>query len=288
MREMAQASVRPCVFGLATRKTSLATKLEALAAWLGEHAGVPLEARTATSYDQLARWMREGAVEVAWLPPIVFVHLEREGIAMPLVSNYREGLSTYHAALIVHAKSKIHVVDGIRGSRAVWVDPHSAAGFVLPRIQLAALGIDPRHVFAEERFAGSHEAVVRAIVEQTADVGATYANVNEAGLVLRGGWSDVPGMADQIRVLATFGSIPGDLVGVRVGLDRARADAIARAFVDACKDPVAGPLAREVLGVEECRVGGGESYGVLRRAVADAAARGLLDDLGVRSGSMRP
>ncbi len=276
------------VFGLATRKSKLLPELERLADWIGARAGAPMTARLATSYEELGRWMREGTVDIAWLPPIVFVHLEREGVAMPLVRNVRAGAEGYHAALIVPAASRIRVIHGLRGARAAWVDRYSASGFVLPRIQLAAVGIDPRHAFSEEQFLGSHEAVVRAVAASAADVGATYATVNEAGVVSRGAWSDVAGLEDRVRVLATFGSIPGDLVAVRSGVDRVVADALARAFVGVCNDPSIGPLARELLGVEECRIGSGESYGALRRAIADAAARGLLDTLGVRSGSMRP
>jgi phosphate/phosphite/phosphonate ABC transporter binding protein len=242
----------------------------------------------AASYEVLANRMRAKTVDVAWLPPILFVYLERDGVAMPLVSHYREGAASFHAALVVRASSHIRTIQGLRGSRAAWVDPQSAAGYVMPRIQLVALGIDPRTTFADERFLGSHEAVLRALMSGAADVGATFATVNAAGIVTRGGWSDIKGGADAVRVLTTFGSIPGDLIVARADLDKATATALARAFVAASGDAEAGALARDVLGVEEWRMGSTESYAALRRAIADAAARGLLDAAAVRSGSMDP
>ncbi len=279
---------RPSVFGIATRKADLIPKLHLLTDWLAWKIGGPVAVHVATSYEELACALREEAVDVAWLPPIVFVHLEREGTALPLVSNWRAGLASYHSALVIPRSARIHTLLGLQGARAVWVDPFSASGYVLPRLQLVALGIDPRQVLAEERFVGSHEAVVRELIEGRADVGATYATVNEAGVAIRGGWTDVPGGGDTIRVLTTFGTIPSDVVGARVTLEPAVAQAFASALVGVSADPIAAALAREVLGVEEFRVGAGDSYGTLRRAVADAARHGLLDSLGVRPSSMRP
>jgi phosphate/phosphite/phosphonate ABC transporter binding protein len=279
---------RPLVFCIATRKADIVPKLHLFTDWLGTKVGVAIEAKVASSYEELARSMREEAVDVAWLPPIVFVHLEREGTAVPLVSNWRAGLASYHAALVVPQSMRIHTLLGLQGARAVWVDPFSASGYVLPRLQLVALGIDPRQVFSEERFVGSHEGVVRELMEGRADVGATYATVNEAGVAVRGGWTDVPGGSEQVRVLTTFGTIPGDLVAAHVKLEPSLAEAFSRALVAVGNDPGAAALAREVLGVEEFHAGGGDSYGALRRAVADAAMHGLLESLGMRPASLRP
>jgi ABC-type phosphate/phosphonate transport system substrate-binding protein len=125
-------------------------------------------------------------------------------------------------------------------------------------------------------------------MEGRADVGATYATVNEAGVAVRGGWTDVPGGSENVRVLTTFGAIPGDLVAARVTLDPALVKAFSSALVAVSSDPGAAALAREVLGVEEFRAGAGDSYGALRRAVADAAMHGLLDSLAMRPASLRP
>ena len=65
----------------------------------------------------------------------------------PIGSILRDGKSAYEAALVVRADSNVRTIDSLRGTRAGWVDPWSAAGFVLPRVKLALLGIDPRNVF---------------------------------------------------------------------------------------------------------------------------------------------
>ena len=78
---------------------------------------------------------------------------------------------------------------------------YSASGYVVPRVGLAAVGVDPRVAFAEERFWHSHEAVVRAVVAGRADFGATYAGVGPGGEITRGSWMDVQGADEAVRVL---------------------------------------------------------------------------------------
>jgi ABC-type phosphate/phosphonate transport system substrate-binding protein len=196
---------------------------------------------------------------------------------MPLVTHRRAGTSGYQSVLVVRGTSRIHMLDGLRGASAAWVDPLSASGYVLPRIQLAALGIDPRDLFGEERFYGSHGAAVKAVLDGHADVAATFGGVDGAGAPGRGSWSDDGGSPGDLRVLATFGAIPSDLIAIRRDIAPDVRRALAAAFVDACIDPTTAPVARRFFGVDGFAPDGFASYDGLRRALDAAAARGLLE-----------
>jgi phosphate/phosphite/phosphonate ABC transporter binding protein len=269
------------VFGLAVPETLSAPDagVGPLIRWIGARAGIDLVRFQVPSYEALARQMVEGALHVAWLPPIVFVRLEHDGIASPLVVNRRRrtGPGGYQSVLVVPIASEIESLEDLRGRSIAWVDPLSASGYVLPRIQLAAHGIDPRTTFAEERFYGSHQAVVRALVDGSADVAATFAGLDELGAVSRGGWSNETGAYPSIRVLATFGEIPADLIAVRSDVDHGMREALTAAFVDACTDPAMAPLVKKTFGVETFAPDSFDSYDGLRRAIDAAAARGLMD-----------
>ena len=271
------------VFGLAVPEsiTPRDAGLGSLLRWLGVKAGVEMVRFQVPSYDALARQMRDGTIQVAWLPPIVFVRLERDGIAVPLVTNRRkyEGPlgAGYQSVLLVRQNSRIHTLDGLRGANAAWVDPLSAAGYVLPRVHLAALGIDPRGLFAQERFLGSHEAAVRAVIDGDADVAATFAGLDASGAVVRGGWSDVEGCEQGLRVLATFGAIPADLIAVRTDAPVGLRETLADALVSACADATMSIIAKRVFGIESFGLEGFASYDGLRRAIDAAALSGLLE-----------
>ena len=244
---------------------------------LSTAAHLPVTSVFADSYDALAAMLSNGMVTVAWLPPIPFIALERAKIAIPLVDHHRGGHARFDAVLIVRKDSTDRTLYALRGKRAAWVDPLSAAGYVLPRIQLAALGIDPRTVFASERFYGSHEAAIRAVMDDRADVAGTFARVDENDTVVRGGWSEVPGASEATRVCARFGAIPADVTAAHRDVPQATRDAIASALVALSSDAETAPLLRELFGVDEFRTWSGGDYESLRRAMSDAASRGLLD-----------
>jgi phosphate/phosphite/phosphonate ABC transporter binding protein len=274
-----------CAFGLASMQDveTARTPLAQWITWVGQHARVAVSTKFQDSYAELAARIREGAVDVAWLPPVVYVALERAQVVEALVSNHRAGQAAFHGVLLVHASSKFHSLDALRGARVAWVDPCSASGYVMPRIQLAMLGIDPRKAFGEETFTGSHDASVRAVAEGEVDAAATFARVDGAGNVTAGSWSQLPDMRSRVRVLWTFGAIPSDVIAARTDFPKALRDRMTEALVASTRDPEASVLARRLFGVEEFRRGNMKSYASLRRAIEKASAGKLIDALPLAS-----
>lgn len=263
------------VFGLVVPSTGsgLGERVDALSAWISERIGIPVERRDAASYEALADDVRERRTDIAWLPPIVYVRL---GDAVtPLGSIMRGGASAYEAALIVRASSKIRTIDALRGTRAGWVDRWSAAGFVLPRVKLALLGVDPRTLFRTERFHGSHRSAIEALVAGACDVTGTYARADGEGNVTTGSWSEIEGA--DVRVLATFGKIPPDVFAVRADVADRLGDVALGALKAACAEDGPRPLVREVFGGDTFAGGLASGYEALNKALEMATARGIFD-----------
>lgn len=263
------------MFGLVVPSagSELPARVDGLTKMLGAHVGVEVERYDAPSYEALATEVREGRVDVAWLPPIVYVRLAH--VVTPIGSILRGGQTAYEAALVVKSDSRIKTIDGLRGTRAGWVDPWSAAGFVLPRVKLALLGVDPRSVFRTETFHGSHRATMQALADGACDVAGTYARSDDKGKVIAGAWSDIEGA--EVRVLATFGAIPPDVIAVRNDLpddDRIKTLEALRA---ACADEPSREILRQIFSGDELREGLASGYDALKSALDMATARGLFD-----------
>jgi len=274
-----------CVFGLASMQGADTARgpLAGWVSWIGERARVALSTRFVGSYAGLAQRIREDAIDVAWLPPVVYVALERDGVVEPLVSNHRAGEAAFHGVLLVAAEATVHTLDGLRGLRVAWVDPCSASGYVMPRIELFMLGMDPRTLFGEEVFTGSHDESVRAVAEGRADVAATFARIDGAGNVTAGSWSQLDGMRGRVRVLWTLGAIPSDVMVARTRYPKELRERVGDALVASTNDAKALPLARRLFGVEEFRRGHMKSYASLRHAIEKASANGLIDALRLES-----
>jgi len=226
------------------------------------------------SYAALTRELLEEHVDFAWLPPIPFVALERRQGAVPLVSHHRSGSSHFQSVLITHKASAIEKATDVAGTRAGWVDPHSASGYVLPRIELAALGIDPKTAFATERFYRSHEGVVRAVLERRAEFGGTWIGRDRDGAIVRAPWQEMIG-AEAIRIVQTFGDIPSDTIAARPGLAVADAEAVRHALIATSKD--FPDLVRDIFGVDEFTPWAAEGYDMLRNSTMQASDRGLIE-----------
>ncbi len=174
-------------------------------------------------YHRLLEAMETGDVDLAWLPPILAAQAAYDGRAIPIAVPVRGGVSSYSTALFVDERSPVRSPHDLVGARAAWVDRQSVSGYLLIRAHLRSLGLMPERAFASDRFLGSHEAVVHAVMEDTADVGATFIHLDERPgrrepRILRAGWGDA-----RMRVIAHAGPIPSDVVSASTRL--AAADA---------------------------------------------------------------
>lgn len=267
------------VFGYAAQgaSTAMRERVAQFSLVLGAMARAELAVYEATSYEDLAQSMVRGDVDFAWLPPLAFVALERRNAVLALASAQRGGDTAFHSAIIVARGSGIREPVDLAGARAAWVDRYSASGYVVPRVGLSAIGIDPRVAFTEQHFYRSHEAVVRAVVAGRADFGATYAGLSKNGEITRGAWLDVQGADEAIRVLVRFGAIPGDVVAASSDLVAPRRDVITRALLALSRDPQHRLLLAETFGIDEFRRWVSAGYDALRRLAEDASKRGLLE-----------
>ena len=248
------------------RMTSLSTRL-------AELAGIDVGVTPAPSYEKLAQYIHRGEVDLAWLSPISLVSLARMKRVRPMVSMHRKRSMHYRCALLVRAGSHMTSFEELRGKRAAWVDRHSASGYVLPRIELAAHGIGPRDL-GGERFYGSHDGVVRAIASGRADFGATFAHTQNG--VTTGAWNRTSGLSRSVTVLTTFGEVPPDAIAARYDLPAAVRDRVAKAILDLGRTADDRALLAEAFGADELRIPKRATYEPLRAMVFRAYESGLL------------
>ena len=174
------------------------------------------------TYSALVDELEKDRVQYAWMSPALMVMAGERIQLRPLLSAVRDNTAEYAAVMFVDAASPARTVNDLRGATVAWVDRTSAAGYLYPRLALAARGIDAAAWFGEELFLRSHAEVVRAVAEGRAHVGATYAQVPPDGLAIRrAGFLDAaPGW--PARVLEWTGPIPNDVIAGHGLLDRAQ------------------------------------------------------------------
>jgi len=247
--------VKDLVFALTWQKTRepVEARFARLTRWLGARLGCKVTPKVALSYEELTDAVRRGAVDVAWLPPIARLYLERERAVRTLLVSSRQGGAASSSVLLCRRDASIQSIDQMQGARAAWVDPWSASGYVMPRVFLFDRGIDPRTTFLEERFRGSHDAAVRAVADELSDITATFARLDERGAIVAGGWRAVPDGESILRVLAVVGEVPADGIAAKSSLDVEVCDRVAEALQAAVVDPLMGQDARGSFEIEAFR-----------------------------------
>lgn len=268
---------RYLVFGYAAASTR--ADLARLVDVVAEHADVPVVARRFASYEELTRAVRARVVDLAWLPPIAFIAVERDGLVVPLASPARgaagEASLGFTSVIVVRRRSLALGLRDLVGCRAAWVDPFSASGYVLPRLELDGAGVALAS-FASETFYGAHVEVVRAVATGQADFGGTYATYGPRGEIVRSAWRERPDLAAGVRVLARVGSLPSEVIAARSDMPAALQTVLTRALVATSRDSRNRALLHEALGADELKPWKAPGYDLLRTETERAAVAGLI------------
>lgn len=253
-------------FGIVAPETSsdVLERLADLAAFFRERGLLDLGPRAFPTYKELAASVREGTSDVAWLAPVSYAWLAEA--VTPIGSVRRESADGYSSALAVKESSPLKSLDDLRaakGLRAGWVDPWSAAGYVVPRLELARAGILAMSHFAKETFHGSHTKALAALKSDEADVVAVFSRASLEGLTT--------------RAIATWGPIPSDVIAVRRNLGPKEYEAARDALRAACADETGRARMRALLGGDHLDDGVGDGHVKLRLAYESGIASGLFD-----------
>jgi len=275
-RTVYDASMRFTFGYAAPEATDAAPKMTELITLVGKKAQADIAVRVLPSYHHVAQLVHKGELDLAWVSPIPFIALLRSESVVPLASPQRGG-AHYHGAILVGADATIGNLSALVGKRAAWVDRYSAAGFVVPRIELAKAGLDVKTAFASQRFLGTHAAVVQAVSDGSADFGATYVRLAPNGAIISGPWLDKPELERKMRIFATFGEIPPDVIVARQGLDAGVRDRVRGAFLGLAKDMRGLTLSEDVFGADGFFVPNPANYEALREDAAAAVQDELLD-----------
>lgn len=247
-------------------KRMLGPMLDACAEWLSAELGADVEMEDIQTYETLADKTIAGELDIMWLPPIVYLRVGKDTV-IPVAASRRGDRDGFETALIVRTDSELQTMDDLKGKRAAWVDPWSAAGYVIPRVRMRLAGVDPTTLFGTEVFYGTHSAAVRALVAGGADVAATYARVDDTGKVTGGAWTEI---GVDVRVLATFGEIPADVIAVKAALRPELRDRISAALISGSKKKKVRGIIGSVFGADELGPVDAERYEVLRSVVTHA------------------
>lgn len=179
---------------------------DTLAQMLTERTGLTVTSNVGTDFSSVREAMCAGQAQIGWLNTFNYVLANEQCGVDAALATSRFGSTTYAGQIIVRADSGITSLEDLRGKVMCWVDPASTSGYIIPRIMLAAEGIDPDTDFSQTIEAGSHNNVVTQVYNGDCDAGATFSDART------GIEEEFPDVLEQVVVLATTSDIPNDSV----------------------------------------------------------------------------
>jgi len=140
---------------------------------------IPLKLVMAADYAGAIQAFAAKQIELAYMSPAAYASawIQSNGDVVPiLVTKENDGTTSYRAAMYVRADSGITSLEQMRGKALAWSDPNSASGYLIPRAEFRAAGIDPEagKYFAHTGFAGGHEQAVVAVLNRQYDAGIAW------------------------------------------------------------------------------------------------------------------
>lgn len=142
---------------------------------------VPARLYFASDYGGVNQAFAAKQLELATSAPAAYaaVWMDTKGGVEPiLVTKEPDGSTSYLALMYVRADSGITAIGQMQGRSMAWSDPNSASGYLIPRAELRAAGIDPEpgKFFSRTGFAGGHDQALVAVLQKQYDAGVCWSS----------------------------------------------------------------------------------------------------------------
>jgi phosphonate transport system substrate-binding protein len=142
---------------------------------------VPTRLFFASDYSGVQQAFAAKQLEIANMSPAAYagVWMDTNGGVEPiLVTQEPDGSTSYVALMYVRADSGITSLQDMRGKAMAWSDPNSASGYLIPRAELRAAGINPEagQFFSRTGFAGGHDQALVAVLQRQYDAGVAWSS----------------------------------------------------------------------------------------------------------------
>ncbi len=235
---------RPFTIGL-TPERNVFKQMERyapLAEYLSEKTGLDVRLKVFMSYGKAIDDFVSSGMDGAFFGSLAYVLArERIGVRVLVRPQDQNGSSLYHGLIFVRKGSGINHVTEMRGKRFAFVDPATAAGFLLPLVYLRSHGVkDYKSYFAETYFTGTHEDAIYDVLNGKADIGAAKNTI-----FWRLAGAD-PRIGRELKILTRSPDLPETALAVRKDLDPQVGTAIRDTLLRMHSDPLGLTILRDL------------------------------------------
>lgn len=155
-------------------------RYDCFAGRMSEALGVPVELFPASDYAGVMQGLLAGQLHQAGLGASVYAGIfldDPDAVSPVLTSSNVDDTLGYYAVIYVRSDSEFQSLEDLQGASIAYADPNSASGYLVPRGELAAQGINDAEYFSRTGFGGGHEQAVVAVLNGQYDSGVTWTSL---------------------------------------------------------------------------------------------------------------
>ena len=229
--------------GIVVQPVPVATELEVLEALAADPAGAHMTILSAVPY---------------------LIAAERGGLEPALIA-VRNGAGSYATQIIAHADTEAESLAELELADLGFARPdaQSAGGWMVPSLMMRAAGLDPAEL-GDITDLGTHAAVIEAIYEREAELGAVHLGGLEP---LAAEFED---LEERIVVLAESPQIPNEGLQFAPEVSEEHRDQIVNALLQLIETPEGAELIRRLYSWDALDAATEEAYDDLRELIRDA------------------
>lgn len=201
---------------------------EPVVAAMSRAIGMKVVTFVAADYVGTVEALRARKIDAAMLSPAAMVLARKKAGARPILKTRYKGKTSYHAVIFTRADSPIRKLADLKGRTFAFVDPGSTSGYVIPQLMLQRAGVRADRDFKHVLNAGTHDAVLQAVLHGQAEAGASFQK--EKGVWPLADSFKNPEDLKRLRVVAYSDPIPDQGIAVHPQLDPALRDKVSLFF----------------------------------------------------------
>lgn len=174
-------------------------------------------------YADLAEKMNVGLIDFGAFSPFAYVEAVKSTEFTIFASHCVNGRPWYQGFIICLKSNGYQTIDQLADKTFAFVDSKSASGFLYPRSLLIREGKNPDLFFGKTFFSGSHDGVIRDVLNRKADAGAVFSDALTMAESQYG--------RDTFQILMKTEPIPYDAYVARKGLEPRLVEKVKRFFL---------------------------------------------------------
>lgn len=150
----------------------LQTMFAPLTEYLTREVGEKVTLVVPKNFDGIAEAVKAGKADIGFVNPLIYVQMKNTVNIEPLAlsSEVKSG-TRFRGIIIVRKDSGINQLQDLKGKKFSFVEEDSPAGHIFQKLLLSKAGFDVKKDIVMLPYAKTHEGVVMAVFNKTADAG---------------------------------------------------------------------------------------------------------------------